>query len=253
MEIYILLFVLGSAFGSFYNVVALRLLKNESILLPKSHCPKCQKSLKWYELLPIFSYIFLRGKCHKCKDKISIVYPLVELFTALLFMASYYVFGFSYSFFISLIISSVLVITYVTDFKEFVILDEVLLIGGILIVIVLLISTGLNSTILKILHGGALFIVFYLFKLFGDKLFKKESLGGGDIKLAFLIGLVLGLKLGLFSVVVASFLAFPYAMIVSLFKKTKEIPFGPFLITSLFVIYFKFNFFSDLFTRLFEW
>lgn len=253
MIINIAIFALGLAFGSFYNVVALRLLKNESIVFPKSHCPKCKKKLQWYELIPVLSYVFLLGKCHKCQTKISIIYPLIELLTGFLFFASYYVFGISLEFIISLIISSILVIIYITDFKEYIILDEVLLLGSILIIMTFFSYLGFVATLIKILHGLGLFVIFYLIKLLGDKLFKKESLGGGDIKLAFIIGLVLGIKLGMFSIVISSFLAFPYAIVVSLFKKVREIPFGPFLITALLIIYFKIEFFSELFTKLFVW
>ena len=102
VELYI--FVLGLLFGSFYNVVGLRLPKGESIVFPGSHCPKCGHKLMWYENIPLISYIFLKGRCKKCKCRISAWYPVIELLTAMLFLISYYVFGISSEFFISIII-----------------------------------------------------------------------------------------------------------------------------------------------------
>jgi len=250
---YILLFISGATFGSFYNVVGLRLLKNESIIKPASHCPKCKKKLMWYELIPIFSYIFLKGKCKKCKNKISIIYPLIELLTALLFCSSFYVFGFTLDFLTAIIISSMLTIIYITDFKEFIILDEVIALGGILLFVVHIIQYGISSAFISLFYGIVLFLIFYLIKIIGDKLFKRESLGGGDIKLALIIGFVLGIELGLINIILASFLAFPFAILVAITKKSKEIPYGPFLITGLLVIFYQMNFFIDLIDKLFLW
>lgn len=248
---YILLFLSGASFGSFFNVVGLRLLKNESLIKPASHCPKCQNKLQWYDLIPILSYLILKGKCRKCKSKISIIYPLIELLTALLFCSGFYVFGPTLNFLTALILSSILVIIYITDFKEYIILDELLITGGILLFIIKIIQYGFEASLLSIVHGISLFIILYLIKLLGDKLFKRESLGGGDIKLALIIGFVLGIKLGIFSIVFASFLAFPFALGITLTKKVREIPFGPFLITSLLVIYYQINFFLELVNNLF--
>ncbi len=252
MFIYILLFISGISLGSFYNVVGLRLLENKSIVYPPSHCPNCKNRLKWYELIPVFSFIFLRGKCFHCKQKISIIYPLFELLTGILFCFSYYKFGFSFEFLNSLVISSILVIIYLTDFKEYIILDEVLFFGGLSLLVLSIVDKGLLNTLYSSLSALGLFIVFYLIKIFGDKVFKRESLGGGDIKLSLLIGFVLGFKLGLACIFVASFLAFPIAVMVLLYKKVKEIPYGPFLITSLLIIYFMIDFFNEVFLRLFE-
>ena len=103
MEIVYLIFffILGLVFGSFYNVVGLRLGAGESLIKPRSHCTKCNHVLRFYELIPVISYVVLRGKCKKCKQKISIMYPLIELFTAVLFALSYYVYGFSFELILS--------------------------------------------------------------------------------------------------------------------------------------------------------
>ena len=92
MKIYftIVFFLLGMILGSFYNVVGYRLCKNESIIKPGSHCPKCNHKLSFLELIPVFSYVFLKGRCKACKEKISLFYPLIEFFTGLLFATCFY-------------------------------------------------------------------------------------------------------------------------------------------------------------------
>ena len=239
MEIFI--FIIGIIFGSFYNVVGLRLPDGESIIKPGSHCPKCNHKLSWYENIPVLSYIFLKGKCKNCKQKISFIYPAIELLTGVLFTASYIIFGLTYEFAIALILSSLVSIIFVSDSKYMIINDSPLIISGILITIIKIIS-GLKETIYSILSGLLIFIIVYLLMLLGNFLFKKESLGGGDIKLSFIAGLTLGPILGVFYIILASFLAFPYAMYISVKGEEGMLPFGPFLVTSMLLLYFN----SDL-------
>ncbi len=248
---YIIAFILGLLFGSFYLVVATRLPKNESIVKPDSHCDNCQKKLKWYELIPIFSYLFLKGKCAKCHTKISILNPLIELFTGLLFLLSYILFGLSYELLISIIISSVLVIIFITDFKSYLILDSPIVIGSILLIIINIFNKSFSTTLLII--GQALIVttVIFLVKIIGDKVFKKESLGGGDIKLMIFVGLLLGIKLGLISFALSAFLALPYALFLIFNKKEKEVPFGPFIITAAFLVFIFQNEIINLLNTLF--
>ena len=111
----IIIIILGLVLGSFYNVVGLRIPNGESIIKPGSHCPKCNHKLSWYENIPVLSYIFLGGKCKNCKQKISIIYPIIEILTSFLFYISYKIFGLSEEFFISLVISSLVVIIFVSD------------------------------------------------------------------------------------------------------------------------------------------
>ncbi len=240
MEIFI--FIIGLIFGSFYNVVGLRLPEGESIIKPGSHCSKCNHKLSWYENIPVLSYIFLKGKCKNCKQKISFIYPAIELLTGVLFTASYIIFGLTYEFAIALILSSLVSIIFVSDSKYMIINDSPLIISGILITIIKIISLGLKETIYSILSGLLIFIIVYLLMLLGNFLFKKESLGGGDIKLSFIAGLTLGPILGVFYIILASFLAFPYAMYISVKGEEGMLPFGPFLVTSMLLLYFN----SDL-------
>ncbi|MDD4705652.1 MAG: prepilin peptidase [Bacilli bacterium] len=233
----IFIFVFGLLLGSFYNVVGIRLLKNESIVKPRSHCPKCQHQLSWYENIPVISYIFLLGKCKNCKQKISLMYPAMELLTAILFTVSYLLFGFSGEFFIAIIISSLVVLIFITDSKDMIILDEAIIASGILIFIVKIIFEGIIAALASISYGFLIFIFIFSFMLFGNIIFKKESLGGGDIKLSFIAGMVLGIPLGIFYVILGSFLAFPYAIYVSIKNEDGILPFGPFLAISLLLCY----------------
>ncbi len=242
----IIIFIIGLVFGSFYNVVGLRLPNNESILWPGSHCPKCNHKLKWYENIPLLSYIFLRGKCSSCKERISILYPLVELLTGCLFLISYLIFDFTESFYVGLVLSSLVVIIYVSDSKYMIILDSPLVVSSILILLIKVLMLGPIEGLKSLLSGLLVFGIMYLLMLFGNFVFKKETLGGGDIKLSFVAGLALGPSLGIFYIVIGAFLAFPYAIYVMVKNKENMLPFGPFLATSMLLIYYNHDAFAKL-------
>jgi len=247
----VLVFIIGLIFGSFFILIGMRLPKGESIIYPASHCDECDKKLSIWELIPIFSYLFFKGRCSDCEQRISSTYPIIELLTAVLFTLCYALFGIGYEFSAGIIISSILIIIYVSDFKYKIILDSPLIIGSLLILVLKFIYFGFNPTLMAALSGIILFCFMFAIKFLGDKLFKRESLGWGDVKLAVFIGVVLGLKLGLTSLIVASFIAFPYALIAIHFTKEKEIPFGPFLITGLLLVFIFMDFFSSLIGHLF--
>lgn len=238
----IMIFVMGTIFGSFFNVVGYRVPNNMSIVYPDSHCPNCNHKLKFYELVPILSYIFLGGKCIKCKKRISIFYPFFEALTGILFLISYLVFGLNIKFFISITFISILIIISISDLKYYIIPDEVLIVGIILILIELFINciinnlSFVNQLFIPILNGIFSFLALYLFKLFGDFAFKKESLGGGDIKLLFIIGLVLGFDMSLVTIFLASFIALPFSVIGLIKDNNNVIPFGPYLSLSALII-----------------
>ncbi len=248
----VLVFIIGLILGSFYNVVGLRLPNKNSIIKPGSHCLKCDHKLAWWENIPVISYIFLKGRCKSCKERISFMYPGMELLTAILFTVSYKLFGFSYEFYISLVLSSLVVLIFITDSKYMIILDEVLVTGGVLIVIVKLIYQGFNATLISLGYGLIIFIFVYVLMLIGNFLFKKESLGGGDIKLSFIAGMVLGVPVGLFYVIFASFLAFPYAVYISIKNEDGMLPFGPFLVASLFICLCNTNMILEFLQALFN-
>lgn len=235
--IYAFIFILGLVFGSFFLVVGTRLPEGKSIIKPGSSCDSCHKKLAWYELIPLFSYLFLGGKCSKCHKKISVLNPLIELFTGLLFLLSYFIFGFTTNFIISLVTVSILIIIYISDFKYNIILDSPLIIGGIILITINFITNSFIVGLYNIFGALVVFTITLLIKLIGDKAFKRESLGGGDVKLMIYIGLLLGLKSGIFALILASFLALPYALYITIKKQRKEVPFGPFIITAAFIIF----------------
>lgn len=231
-------FVIGCLLGSFYNVVGLRIPKNESIIFPGSHCTKCGHELKWYELIPIFSYLFLKGRCRNCKEKISLIYPFIELFTGIIFAVSYYSFGFSYDLLISLVIGTLLVLVIVSDVNYMIIPDRFIVISAILIIVIKFLQAGFLSGLISVGYGIISFLGLYLIMLLGNALFKKESLGGADIKLFFVVGLVFPPLGSMLVLVIACFLALPVAVILYLKNKENIIPFGPFIVLSLLFVYF---------------
>lgn len=231
MDIYygVVIFIFGLILGSFYTVVGERLPEGKSIVNPPSHCPNCNHRLGIMELIPVLSFIFLGGKCKNCKSKIPVLSTLIEILTALLFLIAYIKFGISIKLFISLIFISILVIVIVSDIRYMVICDEVLIIGNILIFILLLISIGLKESFVSLVYGIASLLIMLLIKTLGDIIFKKESMGGGDIKLMFTFGLVLGIPNSVASIFLASFIGLPISLIMMRQNSSHELPFGPYL------------------------
>ena len=245
------LFIVGLFFGSFFNCLCDRLSNNQSIIHPGSHCDNCKHELTWYELIPVFSYLFQGGKCSKCKIKLSFWYPLTEIFTGLLFMGSFILYGFTFDTLLAIVISSVFICVIISDAKYMIILDEVLVVGIILTTIIYIFQHGMVFVAYSYLHGLVLFSIMLLIKVFGDITFKQESLGWGDIKLAFFVGLVLGIKLGVLHIFIGAFLALPYALYITYKKRDNILPFGPFLITAFFILFIFSDFFNGLISKLF--
>ena len=215
--------------GSFYHVVATRLSNDESIIYPGSHCPKCNHKLSWYENIPIISYLSLKGKCKQCHSKIPISYLIVKIVTGLLFSVCYHSFDLTIELLIALIFISSLIIVIISDIEYMIILDEVLIVSSLIIILIYIFGVSLEQAAYHIYAGIGAFLAMYAIKILGDKAFKKESLGGGDIKLMFLFGLVLGFPMSICTIFLATFIAFPVAIIILLSSKENIIPFGPFL------------------------
>jgi len=234
----IVFFIVGLVFGSFYNVVGLRLCKNENILFPSSHCPKCNHKLKPYELIPVFSYIFLKGKCKKCKEKISIMYPFVELCTGILFAISFYRYGFSIEIILALLLSSLFMIIVVTDLNYYIIPDSIIVFFGILIFIYNIISKGILDACTYAVYGLIMFLLMYLLMKFGNAVFKKESLGGGDIKLMGILGMINKPLVSITGLTIAAFIALPCSIYFLKNNKDRVIPFGPFIAAGFLLIMF---------------
>lgn len=234
----IIFFILGTLFGSFFTVIGLRLPNHEDFIKTRSHCDSCNHELSLLDMIPILSYVFLKGKCRYCQTKINSLSTYMEFFTGVLFSLSFYVFGFSYELLIALGIVAMLVIISISDLTYFIIPDEVLIFFAIFFIIINLLNNGIQSTAISIGSGILLFGFMYGIMLLGNLLFKKESLGGGDIKLMFVIGLLINPLLGLVVIFIASMLALPISLIILMLKKEKLVPFGPYLLISFMFIYF---------------
>ena len=236
-------FIIGTVLGSFYNVVGLRVPNGESIIRPNSKCPRCGHDLSWYELIPIISYIFLRGRCRNCKEHISIMYPMIELFTGILFMISYYSYGWSWDLVIALAISSLLILVIVSDLSYMIIPDSFTIIVAAIVIITNFIKNGLLQGFVYIGYGIIAFGILYLIMLLGNKVFKKESLGGGDIKLFFVVGLTFNPLMAIMVLAVACMIALPISIVLYLKNREHVIPFGPFIVLAqLFVLFTKIDF-----------
>ena len=181
------------------------------------------------------------------KEENSWIFNLfMGVVNALVFLISYYYFGISYEFFASLIIAGLVLIIFISDFKYMIILDSPLIVSGLLILILRAYFHGFKDAGLHLLWGAILFLVMLLIGFIGKKIFKQEAVGGADIKLAGIIGLILGLKLGLVPIILPSLLAMPYAIASILLNKDSEVPFGPFLIASMAIVFI----FADKFLNL---
>lgn len=231
-------FILGTVLGSFYHVVGYRLPKDESLINPKySYCPNCGKQLKWYELIPIISYLIQLGKCRTCKTEISVFYPFIEVITGALFAVSFYSFGLSYELIISLTLVSLFSIVIVSDLNYMIIPDEVTITCSIIIIITNFLNLGIKGGLLQLGSGLLTFFIMYLIMLLGNYIFKKETLGGADIKLMFVSGLVLHPILGIFVIFIASCIALPISIIIYVINKEHMIPFGPFIVAAILLLF----------------
>ena len=242
----VIVFILGLVLGSFANVCIYRMPRNLSIVKPNSHCTNCNNFIKWYDNIPILSYIILKGKCRKCGSKISFIYPAIELICGLLFLSMYFLFGFSYILIpFCLLVFCLLVIT-VIDFDFQIIPDEI---SFFLIILGLLISPFniilgdtvlhriLNSFLGFLAGGGSLLLV----AIVGKWIFGKDAMGGGDIKIMAGVGAFIGWDKVLFSIFIACLLGSIVGIYMILLKKIgrkQEIPFGPYLAISSFIVLF---------------
>lgn len=240
MEVFILIFifVIGTLLGSFYNVVGYRLPKGQSIVFPPSHCPNCNHRLGTSELIPILSFIFLKGKCKHCRQKISAFYPVFEFLTGLLFVISYIIFGPTKEFLLAITFVSLLIIIVVSDYEFMIIEDSVLIFFSILLFAEIWWVNGLTKALYSLLNGILAFFTMWALKKFGDFLFKKESMGGGDIKLLFIFGMVLSYPIAILSIFLGSLIGLPISLIIMAKKKAHIIPFGPFLALGAIILFF---------------
>ncbi|ANU23595.1 prepilin peptidase [Planococcus donghaensis] len=227
--------VFGLVFGSFFNVVGLRVPKKESIAYPPSHCTNCDRRLTALDLVPVFSYLFLRGKCRTCSSSIHWVYPLMEAITGILFVASYLVFGLTPELIVAILFVSLLVIITVSDIAYMLIPDKVLLPFAVVLLglrFVIPLDPWWNSLLGAVVGFSLLFLI---------AIVSKGGMGGGDIKLFFVIGLVLGLGGTLMTLFFASFIGAVVGIIqLRVTKKGRKspIPFGPSIAAAAIIVYF---------------
>jgi len=228
----ILIFILGLIVGSFSNVCIYRIPRNESIIYPASHCPKCRTKIKPVDNIPILSYILLKGRCRNCESRISIQYPVVELLTGLIYVIIYMIYGLSIQSLIYIILSSALIIIAFIDLNKQIVPDVIslpgIIIGLVLSFFVPYISF-INSALGAVVGGGIILII----GLVGSAIFKKEAMGGGDIKLAAMIGAFLGWRYIVISLFLGFFLGALAGIFLVLSKiKSREdmVPFGPFIV-----------------------
>jgi leader peptidase (prepilin peptidase)/N-methyltransferase len=227
----ILIFVLGLIVGSFSNVCIYRIPRNESVIYPASHCPKCRSNISPKDNIPLLSYILLKGRCRNCKSKISIQYPVVEFLTGFIYLIIYLIYGLSIQTLIYIILSSALIIIAFIDLNEQIVPDVIslpgIVIGFILSFFVPYISF-VNSALGVVVGGGIISVI----GLAGSVIFKKEAMGGGDIKLAAMIGAFLGWRYTIISLFFGFFLGALTGIILIMTKIKKRedaIPFGPFI------------------------
>jgi leader peptidase (prepilin peptidase)/N-methyltransferase len=241
MTIFSLFF--GLALGSFLNVCIHRIPVKESIISPPSRCPQCGKRIRFYDNIPVISYIILRGRCRDCGRPISVRYPLVEGIAGLLSITLFLKHNLSYQYFIFLIFSASLVVISFIDLRHQIIPDAVSLPGilaGFIISLIFAHITWYDSLIGIIAGGGVLYLVAFLFELITGK----EGMGGGDIKLLAMIGAWMGWRALPFIILLSSLTGIfigGVSLLISRQGLHARIPFGPFLALGTLVYLFLGN------------
>ncbi len=245
--------LLGLVFGSFLNVCIARLPNHESIVRPGSHCPQCGHAIRWYDNIPVLSYLILRGKCRDCGHPISPVYPLIEVLTAILWLLALHVWGPNPEFIKATILGMLLLVLISTDLIDRKIPHAVTLFGmvvGFLLSLWVPVDDRIFDWVFRLVGidlegpissltgaitgalfgGGLLYGVAWLFTKFGDP--EKEYLGFGDVMLMLMIGTFLGLPLTYLTILIGSFLgtlvALPLNVLIKRFRNYQW-PYGSFL------------------------
>jgi leader peptidase (prepilin peptidase)/N-methyltransferase len=243
---YLAAFVLGGIWGSFCNVCIYRLPDNDSVITGRSFCRSCKNKIKWYDNIPLLSFIFLRGKCRSCNNKISSQYFLVELISAVSFLFIYFIYGLSVTTLLLIILSIFFIIIFFIDLKHYIIPNE-LTFPLMLIGFVKSFDPNLNQTIFpnyinSLLGGFFGYAVIWLIIFFYKKVRNKEGMGLGDAKLMAVVGFWFGWASIPFTIFISSAVAL-VLVIPSLIKKTRnmsaQIPFGPYIIIGC-IIYVTF-------------
>jgi len=240
-------FIFGAVFGSFLNVLISRLPKGESIVTPRSHCPSCNTTITWYYNIPIFSYIFLNGKCAYCKTKIPMTYLIVELISAVLTFALYLKLGLSLELLFTLILIYTLITLSFIDFAYKAVPDYLLLIAFVVSFFATQ-ENVIDSFRNAFLFAGAFvllnFVLTFYIQNIKSKLMKDESLrtqealGEGDIPIIALMAVMLGVKGALIAVFLSAIFAIIPSIYSNIVKKDIQTPFIPYLVMGMLFEYF---------------
>lgn len=232
------IFFFGAIIGSFLNVCIDRIPNGESIAYPPSHCGNCKNNLKPWDMVPLFSWLLLGGKCRYCKSKVSIQYFFMEALTGLLFLLLYLKFGFTYNLIKFMAFTSILLVIAVIDFKTQDVYDTTIVVGIVIGILLLIGEYLLNGQIDlvsialgAIIPGAILFAVAYF----------TGAMGLGDSEIIFLAGLFLGLKLNLFNLFLSVVIGGLVAIILMITKKKggkEAIAFGPYIALSSYLVLF---------------
>lgn len=225
----------GLVIGSFLNVVIHRLPRHVPFLKGRSVCPHCNTQLKWYHNIPVLSFALLGGRCAFCGGRISYRYPTVEIINALFYVYFYWQFGFSLNFGIFAFLSSALLVIFFIDL-DFQIIPDVITLPGIALGLAVSLLPGgidiVNAAIGLLVGGSSL----YLIAMLGDWLFKKESMGGGDVKMAAMLGAFLGWQKIILIFISSAVIGLVVSLVIMIFsaqvRETRVVPFGPFLATA---------------------
>ena len=231
----LLLFLYGCVFGSFFNVVGLRIPLKKSIVVPRSACPNCGHQLKACELIPVISYVIQRGKCRGCKSRISPIYPIMELLTGILFMTAPLVVGWSGELVVAITLISMFMIIVVSDIHYMIIPDKILIwFAGIFLLE--LIVWPLNPWWDSLLGAVTGFVLLLIIALVSN-----GGMGGGDVKMYAVLGLVLGVKLVLLSFFLSALFGAVIgglALLLKIVKRRQPVPFGPFIAAGTLAAYY---------------
>jgi leader peptidase (prepilin peptidase) / N-methyltransferase len=239
-------FTFGALIGSFLNVCIHRMPRDLSIVRPRSSCPHCKAMIPWHQNIPLVSYLLLRGKCARCGKPIAFRYFLVELITAVGAWLLWRHYGLTVSFTASAIFFAMLLVATMTDFETGLIPDEITYTGMIAGLVLSAIGHGhftqelwyqrLLASLAGLLIGGGILI---LTGWLGKLIFRKDSMGGGDVKLLAMMGAFLGAGDAVLIFFLAPFPALPFAMWQRFVKKEEIMPFGPFLAMAGAILFLK--------------
>ncbi len=244
--IYIFIFILGAAIGSFLNVVIYRIPLGKSIVSPPSSCPKCGERIKPWHNIPILGWLMLGGKCANCKEKISARYPIIEALTGILAVVVFTKFNnIDIWFVINFAVFATLLALTMIDFDYKAVPDSLNLLALTLAVFTSndILENTKNALIMMGLVSAVRFYVSYFLK--------KEALGEGDIIVAGTMGALLGVKLSLMALFISSFIAIFPSLYIRITKNDLELPFIPFLTTGTFIVWYFNDFFLELWSKLY--